>query len=114
MAKTFQQIQQQIEALTRQAEELRRKEIAGVVARIKEAIATYGLTASDLGLTEAPRKARTAKAASPTAGRRKGSKLKVKVKYRDESGNTWTGRGLKPRWLTAALASGKQLSDFLV
>jgi len=40
----------QSEALRRQAEELKRKETPEVVARIKEAIAHYGLTAQDLGL----------------------------------------------------------------
>jgi len=29
------------------------------------------------------------------------------VLYRDGAGNTWTGRGPQPRWMTEALASGK-------
>ncbi|MCU0966111.1 MAG: H-NS histone family protein, partial [Burkholderiaceae bacterium] len=28
------------------------------------------------------------------------------------TGNTWSGRGLQPRWLKQALASGKKISDF--
>lgn len=33
--------------------------------------------------------------------------------YRDpESGQTWSGRGLKPKWLAVALERGKKLSDF--
>ena len=27
---------------------------------------------------------------------------------------TWTGRGLKPKWLTVALEQGKTLADFQV
>lgn len=35
--------------------------------------------------------------------------------YRDKlTGDTWSGRGLKPRWLAEALAKGKSLSDFHV
>jgi hypothetical protein len=35
------------------------------------------------------------------------------VAYRDpESGQTWSGRGLKPKWLAEALAGGKTLADF--
>lgn len=35
------------------------------------------------------------------------------VRYRDPvSGATWTGRGLQPAWLKAALANGKALADF--
>ena len=30
------------------------------------------------------------------------------------TGTTWSGRGLQPKWLKAALASGRKLSDFAV
>ena len=39
MTESYQKIQKQIEALQRQADKLRQKEIEGVVARIKVAIA---------------------------------------------------------------------------
>jgi DNA-binding protein H-NS len=40
---------------------------------------------------------------------------KVKPKYRDvKTGETWAGRGMKPRWLAAALKSGRKLEDFLI
>jgi DNA-binding protein H-NS len=39
---------------------------------------------------------------------------KVAPKYRGPNGETWTGRGLKPRWLTAAINDGRQLTDFLI
>lgn len=40
---------------------------------------------------------------------------KVAPKYKDpESGQTWAGRGLQPRWLREAIASGKSASDFLI
>lgn len=35
------------------------------------------------------------------------------VRYADDAGNTWTGRGPRPRWLKTAVAEGKELSDFL-
>jgi DNA-binding protein H-NS len=48
-------------------------------------------------------------------GRRSALKgRKVPVKYRDKSGNTWTGRGAQPRWMTAAIKSGAKRDDFLV
>ena len=34
------------------------------------------------------------------------------VKYRDADGNTWTGRGRKPKWLIAAINAGAKLDDF--
>jgi DNA-binding protein H-NS len=39
---------------------------------------------------------------------------KVPAKYRDRSGNTWAGRGAKPRWLVAAIKEGKKLENFLI
>jgi DNA-binding protein H-NS len=39
----------------------------------------------------------------------------VAAKYRNTStGDTWSGRGLQPKWLKAAIASGKKISDFAV
>src|SRR5262245_29668320 len=49
--------------------------------------------------------------------RRGGSALKgrkVPPKYRGPSGETWAGRGARPRWLVAAIKRGKKLDDFLI
>ncbi|MDM0103322.1 H-NS family nucleoid-associated regulatory protein [Variovorax sp. J22R24] len=48
------------------------------------------------------------------AGKAKTRKFKRRpssVLYRDGSGNSWTGRGPRPRWMKEALASGKTLED---
>ena len=51
----------------------------------------------------------TPASAPSTAGK------KVPVKYRNtDTGETWSGRGLQPKWLKAALAEGKALADFAV
>ncbi len=49
-------------------------------------------------------------------GRRKGTRAgrKVPAKYRGPRGETWSGRGLRPRWLTAAIKEGKKPDDFLI
>jgi DNA-binding protein H-NS len=39
---------------------------------------------------------------------------RVPPKYRSPSGETWAGRGAKPRWLVAAIKGGKKLDDFLI
>jgi DNA-binding protein H-NS len=39
---------------------------------------------------------------------------KVPPKYRSPSGETWAGRGAKPRWLVAAIKGGKKLDDFVI
>lgn len=98
---TVKQLEAQIAELQRQAEELRQAEIGEVVARIKEAIAHYGLTAADLGL-------------SGSTGRRRGRGAPSgKIKYRDGAGNTWSGHGRRPQWYIDALAAGKTQADLL-
>ena len=111
MTKTYSQIQKQIEMLSREAEKLKQKEVEGVVSRIREAIDTYGLTAADLGLgtQRGPRGNAAAK-----KGKKAGAKSASQAKFRDESGNSWGGRGPRPQWLREALSAGKELKDFAV
>jgi DNA-binding protein H-NS len=55
---------------------------------------------------------------SPRAGRKRTSPLKgakVAPKYRGPSGETWAGRGARPRWLVDAMKkSGKKLDAYLI
>ena len=44
--------------------------------------------------------------------RLKGSK--VAPKFRGPDGETWAGRGARPRWLTALLKQGHKLDEFLI
>jgi len=39
---------------------------------------------------------------------------KVPPKYRSPSGETWAGRGARPKWLVAAMKRGKKVEDFLI
>lgn len=113
MTKSYTQILQQIESLKAEAEAVRRQEVEGVIARIKEAIAVYGLTAEDLGLAPQPRGRSNASPAKPARAKGKASAAQEgkAVRYRDDAGNTWGGRGPRPRWLRNALAAGKTLDD---
>lgn len=108
MAQTYAQIQRQIDALQRQAETLRAREVDGVVQRIKEAISHYGLTADQLGFetaqSGATKSRKTSKALRDGGG--------TAAAYSDGDGNTWGGRGPRPRWLRDALNAGKALEDF--
>ena len=115
MTKTSAQINRQIEQLQRRAEALKKREMRGVILRIREAIEYYGLTATDLGL--GPRTGVPAGSPRKATGR-KASARKPRtpspVKYRDEAGNTWSGRGKRPQWFKSALESGKTLEDLAV
>ena len=100
---TLQELLDQKNALDRKINELRTAERQEAISKVRALMAEHGLTATDLQGTSS---AKAAKA---------GSTKKVAAKYRDpNTGSTWTGRGLKPRWLSQALADGKALADFAV
>ena len=44
----------------------------------------------------------------------KGKGQAAPVKYRDEHGNTWAGRGMQPVWLRERIDAGMSLEDFAV
>jgi DNA-binding protein H-NS len=39
---------------------------------------------------------------------------KVPPKYRSRKGETWAGRGARPRWMVEALKKGRKIEDFLI
>jgi DNA-binding protein H-NS len=53
----------------------------------------------------------------PPVGAQRASSLrgvKVAPKYRGPDGETWAGRGAKPRWLAALLKEGHSIEQFLI
>ncbi|MDO9002733.1 MAG: H-NS histone family protein [Aquabacterium sp.] len=99
-------LEKQSAELDKQLQDARRAERAGVIAQVKSLMAEHGLTLADLGGGKA---GASGKAPSASAGR------KVAPKYRNTAtGETWTGRGLQPKWVQAAVASGKKLEDFAI
>ncbi|TSD57039.1 H-NS histone family protein [Variovorax sp. KBS0712] len=114
MAKTFLQVQNQIAQLQREAEQLRKKEADGVLSRIKEAIAVYGFSAADLGFGKTDGRVSVPKNSvkNRAVKTKKSSELRA-PKFRDEQGNTWSGRGPRPAWFKAALEGGKSTDELL-
>lgn len=101
---SLQEMIAQKEALERQIAEVTQKGRSEAIEKVKAMMAEYGLKASDLGGI-------TSSGSKPKAT----TATKVAAKYRNAStGESWSGRGLQPRWLKAALASGKKLTDFAV
>jgi DNA-binding protein H-NS len=39
---------------------------------------------------------------------------RIPPKYRSPAGETWAGRGMKPKWMVVALKKGKKIDDFLI
>jgi DNA-binding protein H-NS len=98
-------------ALEKQIADAQRTQRADAITQIKTLLAEYGLTLADISSSKPAKPAKTAAAPAPA----KKVKAKVAAKYRNTAtGETWSGRGLKPKWLTAALATGKTLADFVI
>ena len=94
-------------ALDKQIEDTKREQRDQAIAQVRELIQQHGLSMADLQPGRAPAKTRT-RAAAKSAG-------KVPVKYRNaDTGDTWSGRGLQPRWLKAAIEAGRKQEDFRV
>ena len=106
----------QIESLKKQAEKQRKEEYSSVIKTIKKQIAEYGISASELGFASA-KTPKAPKASASKKGKERASSragTKVAPKYRDASGNTWTGRGKMPKWVSEAVASGRSLEAVLI
>jgi DNA-binding protein H-NS len=89
-------------AIEKQIVEAQRGARNEAIAQVRTLMSQYGLTLADLGS-----RAAAAPATKPAK--------KVAAKYRNPAtGDTWSGRGLQPNWLKAALASGRALTDFSV
>lgn len=99
---TLSELLAQKAAIEKQIADTQREERGTAIAKIKSLMSEYGLSLADLGTRAMPM------VASSTS-------KKVAAKYRNAAtGDTWSGRGLKPNWLKAALATGRSLTEFSV
>lgn len=100
---SLQELLAQRAQLEQEIHSLQSAERGKVISQIRQLMGEFGLTMADV----------SGKGSQPKISTVKGST--AHVKYRNHaSGETWSGRGLQPRWLKAALAEGKSLTDFSV
>lgn len=98
---SLQELIAQREALERQIEQTMKQGRNDALEQIRALMSEYGLSPNDIGK------------GAPKPSASKGNK--VAAKYRNTAtGESWSGRGLQPKWLKAALASGKKIEDFSV
>ena len=109
-------IQSQIEKLQKQAQQIKTKEFAKTVQDIKEKMRAFGITVRDLQSAKSTRRSKPLDATvkKPRGAASKSAGTKVAAKYRNADGQSWTGRGLMPRWLKTLVAEGRVKEEFLV
>lgn len=105
MTDSYEDVMQQIEALKKKAEEIKKSQSASAIVEAKAIIEKHQLTAEDLGFETRKGKG---KVKVPAAG-------KV-VKYRSDTnpGDTYGGKGPLPGWLKAKIAQGREKAEFEV
>ncbi len=133
------EIQGQIDKLQKQADEIRIKEFDKTVQDILARMSAFGITLKDLQGPKSGAKSgrsggkrsstgkslgrgsagnRASSTASSAKARAKGPSARagiaVAAKFRGPNGESWTGRGLMPRWLTALVAQGRQKEEFAI
>ena len=85
--------------------DVQREERTDAITKVKALMAEFGLTAADIA-------GKLPSSRGPGVSKPTG---KVAAKYRNAAtGETWTGRGLQPKWLKAALAGGAKLEEFTI
>src|SRR3546814_2450350 len=97
----------------RKAAVKKRKPNAAVRKRIAALVEKEGYSLAELFCGREER----SKVVAPRAAAKKGRKLgKVAPKYRNPANakETWSGRGLQPRWLAELVRQGRKAEEFLI
>lgn len=71
-----------------------------VIAQIKQLAASIGVTVDIIEDNEKPVK--------------KGKKVAAKYRNPDDETQTWTGRGVSPKWMQVLVEAGHDKSEFLI
>ena len=113
------EIQSQIEKLQKQAQDIRSKEFANTVQDILAKMQVFGITIKDLQTAKPGKIAKAGRGKGKAAVVRPAKAAKkagavVAAKFRGPNGETWSGRGLTPKWLTALVAQGRTKEEFAI
>ncbi len=120
------EIQSQIEKLQKQAADIKTREFDKTIQEILAKMQAFGISLTDL-------QSAMGKRAKTGAGKKRGNKsgaakapvkrgrqpskqagIKVAPKYRGPNGETWSGRGVMPRWLATLVAQGQTRESFAI
>lgn len=102
MSRTYPELKTEIAQLEAEAERVRRFELPEVIAELNQLIERYELTEAMIFGTNR----------KESSGR---PQTVLVPRYVDQAtGNTWTGRGTKPVWLSRALRAGTLTENLLI
>ena len=115
-------LQELLNARTKLEGEIRARqsvERTKALAEIRQIMATHGLTVKDLGAAARRGSSRGAAAEGDDSVPAKRPiappSTKVRAKFRDpETGDSWTGRGMTPKWLRDHEEAGRPRAKYLI
>ena len=112
------ELQGQIEKLQKQANDIKVRGFDKAVSDIKAQMLAFGITAKDLTAKKTVSKGKgkavkAVRAVKVVGGTKKVAKP-VEAKYRGPNGESWSGRGMMPKWMKALVTEGKSKQDFAV
>lgn len=109
-------LQSQIANLQKQADVIRSKEFDATIAEIRQKMQAFGISIKDLqsAKVRSGKPGRKFREVAGKAAKSKKAGIAVAAKYRGPNGETWTGRGLTPKWLASLVAGGATKEQFLI
>lgn len=99
----------QITELQKRADSLLLIEKQAAIEQINRLIANFSIHSDEITFAESNRHNAKSQVSLTSKQTRK-----VSPKYRDATGNTWTGRGKRPKWLENALKTGSTLDSLRI
>jgi len=99
--KTPEELQQLITDAQAQLKIVQRKQHKEVIAKIRELADSIGATVEIHEHSD-----KVSKKVSATVA--------IKYRHPDDHSKTWTGRGMKPRWLVELINAGRDQNEFLI
>ena len=114
-------LQTQIQKLQKQAAEIKNREFDATVRDILSKMEAFGITTKDLQAASSSAKGRVRLGKGKAGAKVKATEPKSKkagtpvaAKYKGPNGETWSGRGLMPRWMAALVAQGQSKQSFAI
>ncbi len=112
-------LQSQIEKLQKQANEIKAKDFAATVQEIVAKMQAFGITVKDLQNVKPSKPGKAGRGrpkvvVSKVFKEVKKVKTPVAAKFRGPNGETWSGRGLTPKWLATLVAQGQSKESFAI
>ena len=102
----------ELQQIIKAAERLIKKNEAAEKAKLKKELAAL---AAKKGYSIEELMGGSPKVKTPAKPKAKAPRRKVAPKYRDpKSGQTWTGRGRKPKWVADIIEAGGKIEDYTI